>query len=109
MGLVLTWLSVAAAASYAGFDYYVTPLQDRPYSPLYDLERIETAVSSGAVEVLWGTNVTEISPTALTLVDKNGRTRSRPNDYVFIFAGGELPTSFLKSCGVRIETKFGRP
>jgi hypothetical protein len=31
------------------------------------------------------------------------------NDQVLIFAGGELPTPFLRECGVEIETKFGTP
>ena len=30
-------------------------------------------------------------------------------DQVFVFAGGELPTPFLRACGVEIETKFGEP
>jgi thioredoxin reductase len=27
--------------------------------------------------------------------------RDLPNDYVFVFAGGEPPFEFLKACGVR--------
>ncbi len=30
-----------------------------------------------------------------------------PNDHLFIFAGGALPTPFLERCGVQIDTKFG--
>jgi thioredoxin reductase len=30
-----------------------------------------------------------------------------PVDKVFIFAGGELPTEFLKRSGVRIDRRFG--
>jgi hypothetical protein len=26
---------------------------------------------------------------------------------VLVFAGGELPTEFLKACGVQIDVKFG--
>ena len=29
------------------------------------------------------------------------------NDLVYIFAGGELPTSFLEKIGIRITKKFG--
>ena len=29
------------------------------------------------------------------------------NDYTFVFAGGVLPTKFLRACGVEIDTKFG--
>ena len=27
-----------------------------------------------------------------------------PNDYVFVFAGGELPTELLKRCGIKLRT-----
>jgi hypothetical protein len=30
------------------------------------------------------------------------------NDLVYIFAGGELPTQFLKSVGITIDKKFGK-
>ena len=29
------------------------------------------------------------------------------NDLVYIFAGGELPTEFLKKVGIQITKKFG--
>jgi thioredoxin reductase (NADPH) len=29
------------------------------------------------------------------------------NDLVYIFAGGELPTQFLKNVGIAITKKFG--
>ena len=30
-----------------------------------------------------------------------------PNDYVYVFAGGELPNEFLSKIGVRIDKRFG--
>ena len=30
-----------------------------------------------------------------------------PNDLVYIFAGGELPTGFLQKAGVEITRRFG--
>ena len=30
-----------------------------------------------------------------------------PNDYAYIFAGGELPNEFLTKIGVRIDKRFG--
>jgi hypothetical protein len=29
------------------------------------------------------------------------------NDLVYIFAGGELPTQFLRNAGIEITTKYG--
>ena len=28
---------------------------------------------------------------------------------MFIFIGGELPTAFLKACGIAFDTHFGTP
>jgi thioredoxin reductase len=71
-------------------------------------DRVENATAGGRLEVLWGTNLVRIEPDAVTY--RNGGPPERiPNDYTFIFAGGELPTKFLRDCGVEIDTKFGKP
>ena len=49
-----------------------------------------------------------IEPDAVTYRN-GGPPETLPNDYTFIFAGGELPTRFLRDCGVEIETRFGKP
>jgi thioredoxin reductase (NADPH) len=73
-------------------------------------ERIEKAIASGRIEMLWKTTVAEITPTEVRLRDEVlGTDRVVPNDTVFVFAGGELPTAFLQACGVAIDTKFGAP
>jgi thioredoxin reductase len=51
--------------------------------------------------------VTEIGDDQVAYRDAAGRDHALPNDQVFIFAGGELPTKFLQSAGVMIDTKFG--
>jgi thioredoxin reductase len=58
------------------------------------------------VEAALETRVDRIEPDSLTLANGN-ETRSIPNDYVFVFIGGELPTPFLQKLGINIETKFG--
>jgi hypothetical protein len=30
-----------------------------------------------------------------------------PNDFVYVFAGGVLPTDFLRASGIEIERHFG--
>lgn len=73
-------------------------------------DRIEAAVEAGRVEVLWKTTVQEITPKEVRLNDERLAIETTlPNDYVFVFAGGELPTAFLQACGVAIDTKFGAP
>lgn len=72
-------------------------------------ERITEASSRGEVEILWEAAPVEIGPDSVRLRRLEGETVAVPADQVFVFIGGELPTSFLKSCGVEIETHFGRP
>lgn len=74
-----------------------------------NLERIEEAVHARRIEVLWSTNVLSIAPRSVTYRDGAGRAHEIGNDVVAIFAGGQLPTAFLKSCGVAFDTKFGTP
>lgn len=70
-------------------------------------ERVDAALADGRVQVLWGTVPVEVAPDRVTLRDADGRERSLPNDQLFVFIGGELPTPFLEACGVEIETRFG--
>ncbi len=71
-------------------------------------ERVEEAISRGSVEALLGTTPTEIRPGEVVL-DRDRQAIQVPASQVFVFIGGELPTRFLRDCGVEIETKFGRP
>ena len=50
--------------------------------------------------------VKQIESDRVTLQLRDGPT-DVPNDFVFVFAGGELPTPFLKKIGIQIDTKFG--
>lgn len=68
---------------------------------------IRKAIDSGTVTPLLETNLKEISSEQITYVDASGELNTRPNEFVFVFIGGELPTPFLKACGVEIDTKFG--
>ena len=76
-------------------------------------ERLARAESGGRIEVLWGTAPLAIEPNGVRLAHTRDGTSGEPfrvpAGQVFIFAGGELPTAFLRTCGVEIETKFGRP
>jgi thioredoxin reductase (NADPH) len=74
-----------------------------------NLERIERAIASEQVDVLWSSNVLEIRPHSVIYRDQHQHEQEMANDVVAIFAGGEMPTAFLKSCGVEFDTKFGTP
>ncbi len=72
-----------------------------------NLERFEAAVTSGAIEPLWATNLTGIAPSEVTYTDADGQAHTLPNEDVFIFIGGELPTAFLEACGIAMDMHFG--
>jgi thioredoxin reductase len=72
-------------------------------------DRVEAAVRQGSLDVIWKSNLKRIERDRVWLdVDgTNGEARPIQNDQVLVFAGGKLPTAFLRSCGVAIETKYG--
>ncbi|HEX8299542.1 MAG TPA: NAD(P)-binding domain-containing protein, partial [Rubricoccaceae bacterium] len=71
-------------------------------------DRFDAAVAAGRVTPLWETEVTGIDEASVTLSGPAG-TGTVPADHVFVFAGGELPSAFLKASGVELDVKFGRP
>jgi len=68
--------------------------------------RLDEAVAQKRVRIAFNSNVVEIKDKEVVL-DVEGKKETLANDYVYIFAGGELPNEFLKSIGIRIERKFG--
>lgn len=71
--------------------------------------RLEAALASGSVEIHWSTTVAKIESQTVWLSSPDAEPRSLVNDQVLVFAGGELPTPFLRACGVVVETRFGAP
>ena len=70
-------------------------------------QNIEKAVSENTLELIQNSNVNSIEETQVTLTTGENELRTLKNDLVYIFAGGELPTDFLKNAGIQITTKFG--
>src|SRR5581483_10095551 len=62
-------------------------------------KRIEDAMRSGKLAVLFNSVPTEINPDAVVL-EVNGENTELPNDFVWIFAGGIPPNELLKKFGV---------
>jgi len=62
-------------------------------------QRIQEAIRKGKVKVVFNSNPLEFRPDSVVL-EVNGQSQVLPNDYVWIFAGGEPPTAFLKKIGV---------
>jgi thioredoxin reductase (NADPH) len=71
--------------------------------------RVDDAVAQGRLFVHWSTAVTSVETDKVWLTSGSDAPYSLDNDQLFVFAGGELPTGFLRECGVEIDTKFGTP
>jgi len=74
---------------------HFTRLKDR------NEKRMEESIRKGKVRVIFNSNPVEFKPNSVIL-DVNGATQEIPNDYVWIFVGGEPPTAFLKKIGVQV-------
>ncbi|MBK9982902.1 MAG: NAD(P)-binding domain-containing protein [Saprospiraceae bacterium] len=70
-------------------------------------EKINKAIADGTIEVRFNSNVVEINELNIILSLSDKEIKTIDNDLVYIFAGGELPTDFLKKAGIDISTKFG--
>jgi thioredoxin reductase (NADPH) len=68
---------------------------------------IETA-KAGKVDVKFTTSLTSIEPGSIHYLTEGAEQAVRmENDLIFIFAGGELPSGFLKKSGIDVITKRG--
>jgi thioredoxin reductase/ferredoxin len=71
--------------------------------------RVDDAVAQGLLTIHWSTAVTSVETDKVWLTSGSDAPYSLDNDQLLVFAGGELPTGFLRECGVEIDTKFGAP
>lgn len=69
-------------------------------------EAVELAQSRGKLNVLLESSVSCISDGVVEL-EQHDRRIELANDAVIISAGGILPTPFLRSVGIDVQTKFG--
>jgi thioredoxin reductase (NADPH) len=71
-------------------------------------ESMAEAIASKSIKAIFNSTLKSINDTSVSLeVGGEDNTRTIENDMVYIFAGGELPTSFLQKAGVEITKRFG--
>ncbi len=73
---------------------------------LKNRERVAVAERAGRLAVLMSSEVTRIRADAVELT-VDGEPSAIRNDNVIVCAGGILPTAFLQSIGIEVETKHG--
>jgi thioredoxin reductase (NADPH) len=64
-------------------------------------KRIQECIQKGKLNAIFNSMPVEFKQGSVIL-DINGKSEEMPNDFVWIFAGGEPPTAFLKKVGVRV-------
>jgi thioredoxin reductase len=69
-------------------------------------QRVDQASAKGQLKVLLNSQIREIR-TDSVLLQQSGQEMQVANDAVIVSAGGILPNDFLKSIGIKVETKYG--
>lgn len=69
-------------------------------------DKVASQSSEGRLRVMLKSNVKDISESHIE-IELEGQRHRLNNDAVIICAGGILPTDFLKSIGINMETKYG--
>jgi thioredoxin reductase (NADPH) len=71
-------------------------------------ERIQQAIENQKISAIFNSNVVSINDDNVLLkINESDEVKQLDNDLVYIFAGGELPTTFLQKAGVEIKKRFG--
>ena len=71
-----------------------------------NLATISKHIEDKSIRVEFSSNITKIDTTVVNLQLNSGEIIEIPNDLVYIFAGGELPTDFLSKSGIQISKRF---
>ena len=68
-------------------------------------KRLHDLIQARKIHVVLNSQLSEIRKDSVLIREEPGHLHTVANDYVFIFAGGELPAEMLKRAGVRLRTK----
>ena len=68
--------------------------------------RVDAAIRNGALTVMLRSSLKAIGSDHVS-IEYEGQQLALQNDAVIVCAGGILPTGFLKSVGIDVETKYG--
>lgn len=71
-------------------------------------KRVQDNARTGKLKIAYNSMPLEFKEKSV-LLEVNGKVEEIPNDYAWIFAGGEPPTAFLKKIGVQIGPRDMTP
>ena len=102
--------AIEAALSLIEENEVVLSYRSEAFSRLKPQNRanLEKAILQNKLSVRLKSNLVSIQEDTVLLADDQlPEPVELPNDLVYIFAGGELPTQFLQKAGVQITKRFG--
>ncbi len=101
--------AIEAALSLAEQNNVVLSYRSEAFSRLKPKNRdnLNAALQHGSLQVKYKSNLVKIEQDKAVLASEEEGQLVLDNDLVYIFAGGELPTEFLKKAGVEITKRFG--
>ena len=71
-------------------------------------EKINEAIKNNLIDVKFNSKIVSIETDSVSYtMNDSTEILKMKNDVVYIFAGGELPTQFLKKVGIDVTTKYG--
>ena len=70
-------------------------------------EKIEEAIANTSIKIIYNSSLVSIKDKSVLLKTEDDEAMEVENDLVYIFAGGELPTSFLQNAGIEVSKRFG--
>jgi thioredoxin reductase/NAD-dependent dihydropyrimidine dehydrogenase PreA subunit len=71
-------------------------------------EKIKEAINNKVIDVRFNSKIISIeNDSVLYIMNDSSDILKLKNDLVYIFAGGELPSQFLKKIGIDVTTKYG--
>ena len=65
--------------------------------------RITEYITSGRIKAIFKSSVSEIRPDSVIVQQADNVLHKLPNQFVFVFAGGELPVELLRQIGVKMR------
>jgi thioredoxin reductase len=102
--------AIEAALSLADQNHVVLSYRSAAFGRVKAKNRewLDTAVNAGKITLKLQSNLVKIEPDRAVLTyQETGEQEVLANDLVYIFAGGELPTTFLEKSGVQVMKRFG--
>jgi thioredoxin reductase len=66
-------------------------------------QKVQQFIESGKLQAIFSSQVVEIKPDAVIVQERGNIMHNLRNDFVFVFAGGEMPTELLKRCGIKMR------